>query len=164
MALPYLFSFKKGDIEIPSSYDIIHSKENEIIIGEFNVDELLKEESVSEADLTGLGRIKITVYTNEAAGYPHFHIIRNDKEKLSCICIFKARYFVHDAYVLKLNSKQRKQLDKILRMPFKGNPNITNWERIAEVWLTTNDDNGLFASYAKSKQPDYTKLNGYIRN
>lgn len=147
---------------MPSSYDIIHSKKNEIIVCEFNTAELLMEDDVVGTRMPGLGSIKITIYGNEAYGIPHFHILKKTNERVSCICLFEARYFVHGGYKALLNSKQKKQLDKILRLPNKTEPELTNWEYMAKYWISHNDSNNLY-NKRKYKQPDYTKLDGFIQ-
>lgn len=148
---------------MPSSYDVIHNENYEIELCDINTDDLVLETTVDETDLTGLGHIKITIYSSEAYGYPHFHIIKNTKERVSCICIFEPRYFVHGEYRSTLNSKQRKQLDYALRMPNQNNQEKTNWEFIRDFWLTKNDINGIYKNKARSKQPDYTKLREFIQ-
>ena len=148
---------------MPSSYEVIHSKEHETVIGEFNTDELLNEENVTVATLPGLGSIKISIYSDEGVSRPHFHLLTIADEKVSCICLYEPTYFVHNGYTTVLNSRQRKQLDKILRKQYsKDNPK-TIWRYMSDFWLDNNDEFKLYADRRNSSQPDYTKLDGFIR-
>lgn len=148
---------------MPSSYDVIHSKENEIVIGEFNTDELLNEDKIVDTTLPGLGSIKISIYSGEGDNRPHFHLLTIADEKVSCICLYEPKYFVHNGYTTILNSRQRKQLDKILRELLPKYKPYTIWEFMSNFWLDNNDEFKLYADRRNSSQPDYTKLDGFIR-
>lgn len=58
------FNLRKEDNIMPSSYDIIHSKKHEILIGEFNTDELITELNVVANEvLPGLGAIRMSTFS-----------------------------------------------------------------------------------------------------
>ena len=148
---------------MPSSYDVIHCKENEMVIGEFNTDELLNEDKITVTTLPGLGSIKISIYSNEGDSRPHFHLLTIADEKVSCICLYEPKYFVYNGYTTILNSRQRKQLDKVLRERLSENNPKSIWRITSDYWLDHNDEFGIYADRRNSSQPDYTKLNDFIR-
>lgn len=74
----------------------------------------------------------IYVYSREGT-IPHFHIIPKSKIGESCICIYQPLYFNHDFKQMKLNSKQRKELNNWLKETTLINPKITNWELISAL-------------------------------
>ena len=104
----------------------------------------------------GLGDCKIQVYSNEDI-IPHFHIISKNNKFECCVCIFEPLYFNHGSKVEKLDSNQRKTLNKWLSDPsdvIVGN--LTNWENIVLSWQ--NLGNSMKAVPKIIKQPDYTTM------
>lgn len=124
-------------------------------------------------DIYGMSRVgkiktdgdtyEIFVNTDDAGNIPHFHFrCIDDWSKFhSCIEIARAEYFSHGSKQDKLNSKQRKELQKFMCEPtnsrfyHEDGSRINNWEYICELWNLNNSDVQLDDNI---EQPDYTKL------
>ena len=133
-----------------------HTDPEVVTVLKFNISEgdyTLLERQILKTDLDG-DIVKIEVYEKEGP-IPHFHLSNNDKSIDTCICIYEAKYFSHGHYQTKLNSKQRKILDKILRTPYDKDLNVTYWSMIAFAWDIQNERKDYKSDF---KQPDYTKL------
>lgn len=106
---------------------------------------------------------EIYVNTDDAGKIPHFHLrCINEWNKFhSCIRVESAKYFLHGSKDDKLNSKQRKELQKFMLEPstaklYDENGNrINNWQYICILW---NDNNSDVMISEDAIQPDYTQL------
>ena len=106
---------------------------------------------------------EIYVNTDDAGKIPHFHFrCINEWNKFhSCIRVESAKYFLHGSKDDKLNSKQRKELQKFMLEPsaaklYDENGNrINNWQYICILW---NDNNSDVMISEDAVQPDYTQL------
>ena len=105
--------------------------------------DILEEAEIPGLNLPGLGDCKVHIFDNEGPYIPHFHIKNDSGNKLNCaVKLFEADYFIHGQYKDKLNSKQRKELDKWLRSKSKDSF-TTNWEEIVARWNNTFNRQGL---------------------
>lgn len=131
-------------------------------IQEAIINELIKLEEM--AYKVGNINSKLMVYVNsdDSGSIPHFHIVdetTRGKEFNTCVRIEKAQYFTHSNKQDRLNTTQRKQLQKFLSQPFKRSKfNGTNWEFIVMSW---NDNNSNSNVDEKLKQPNYTNIEEY---
>ena len=157
---------------MPTYYDEIHNDKNRSTIGVIDnfISEVTTEAKVGRIGVTKIGKVAINVYAGEGP-VPHFHIEGNDFS--CCVCIFDNRYFDHGTHQDTLNRKQLKELDSFMREISKNDPYRTNWELCKLLWevnnVSDNSNIGIVLRYNleykhKTKQPDYTKLNGYKRN
>lgn len=106
-----------------------------------------------------IGDLEIYIRTDDPGNIPHFHIW--DKETMGdrfhgCIRIDKAEYFFHEGKYSTLNSKQRKELVKFLKSPYRTT-GLTNWERLVLEWNDNNSEINLSDDYL---MPDYFTLRG----
>lgn len=104
----------------------------------------------------------IYVNSNDGGNIPHFHYVdvnslgSNKKGFHSCIRIDKAEYFNHEGKEDKLNSKQKKELQKFLQQPFRDKRvKMTNYEFIVMTW---NDNNSSVILDENIKMPNYLNL------
>ena len=157
---------------MPSQYEMIHNDKNRSTIGVIDnfISEITTEANVGRIGITKIGKVAINVYSGEGP-VPHFHI--EGKDFSCCVCIFDNRYFDHGIHQDILNTKQLKELDSFMRETSKNDPYRTNWELCKLFWEVNNVSNnsniGIVLRYKleyknKTKQPDYTKLDGYKRN
>ena len=104
----------------------------------------------------GLGDCKIQVFNNEGL-IPHFHITSKSENFECCVCIFEPLYFNHGSKNRKLDTTQRKQLNKWLSsLSNVVVGNLTNWENIVLSWQ--NLGNNMKCVPKLIKQPDYTSM------
>lgn len=101
---------------------------------------------------------EIFVFTNDSGNIPHFHYRSDNKKFNTCICIEKCSYFLHGNKQDKLNSSQRKSLDKFMGSECKITKHFTGtyWDYVVSLWNANNssikiDENNV-------NKPDYTKL------
>ena len=157
---------------MPSQYDMIHISKNKYTIGSIDdfVTNEIEEVTISTNEISKVGVVKISVYGGEGP-VPHFHI--EGKDFSCCVCIFDNRYFDHGIHQDILNTKQLKELDRFMRDKSSINEKLTNWEAAKFIWeaanIENNDDISMVLRYKleyknKTKQPDYTKIDGYKRN
>ena len=157
---------------MPSQYEMIHNDKNRSTIGVIDnfISEITTEANVGRIGITKIGKVAINVYSGEGP-VPHFHI--EGKDFSCCVCIFDNRYFDHGIHQDTLNTKQLKELDSFMRDKSSLNEKLTNWEAAKFIWeaanIENNDDISMVLRYKleyknKTKQPDYTKLDGYKRN
>lgn len=157
---------------MPSQYEMIHNDKNRSTIGVIDnfISEITTEANVGRIGITKIGKVAINVYGGEGP-VPHFHI--EGKDFSCCVCIFDNRYFDHGIHQDILNTKQLKELDSFMRDKSSINEKLTNWEAAKFIWeaanIENNDDISMVLRYNveyknKTKQPDYTKLDGYRRN
>ena len=157
---------------MPSQYEMIHNDKNRSTIGVIDnfISEITTEANVGRIGITKIGKVAINVYGGEGP-VPHFHI--EGKDFSCCVCIFDNRYFDHGIHQDILNTKQLKELDSFMRDKSSLNEKLTNWEAAKFIWeaanIENNDDISMVLRYNveyknKTKQPDYTKLDGYKRN
>lgn len=111
--------------------------------------------------IRGLRDPYIVTYFGEFDKIAHFHLISEKDKFEATIALFSNHYVTYtddtrSKYLDLLNEKQRKDLDKFLRKPYKKARKVeSNWSYIA-VWI--NDNNNLGYNGYKEEQPDYTKL------
>lgn len=132
------------------------SREEPKLIGELNLstEELLYEDCVGRINFSNnIGECKIYVYSNEGT-IPHFHIISKNNQE-SCICIYEPLYFNHGSKVMRLNSKQRKELDNWLNQLSDVNRSNTNWDIIDIAWKIGN---GYEYVPKNAEKPNYKNL------
>ena len=157
---------------MPSQYEMIHNDKNRSTIGVIDnfISEITTEANVGRIGITKIGKVAINVYCGEGP-VPHFHI--EGKDFSCCVCIFDNRYFDHGIHQDTLNTKQLKELDSFMRDKSSLNEKLTNWEAAKFIWEAANiensDDDSMVFRYKleyknKTKQPDYTKIDGYRRN
>jgi len=131
------------------------SKEDSILIGIINFDDILNEDSIGKNfNVKRYGPCEIIVYTTEG-NIPHFHIVSNDNKFKCCVRIYENRYFSHGDNKGKLNSKECKELDKWLRQQHDTSKYgiMTNWNKIESIWR--NAHNNIPPTL---DQPDYRKI------
>lgn len=125
-------------------------------IVDLSTEELMNEDCTGRINFSNkIGECKVYVYSNEGT-IPHFHLIASDGQE-SCICIYESLYFNHGSKTMKLNSKQRKELDSWLSKPCQSNEKISNWKNINIVWKVGNGKDNVPKDATK---PDYR----YMKN
>lgn len=128
---------------------------------ENNID-LLKEENILKTPVDlgkGMTKVKISIYASEGVNVPHIHLHSpNMPNGDCCVKLFKCAQCPHNNHQTLLNSTQAKNLDKVLRLPYKNNKSITNWRRLVDLWIL-NVDNTV---KVPDKQIDYKKVNDYV--
>ena len=100
----------------------------------------------------------IDVYSGERS-IPHFHIVSQNSDFVSCPLIFEPLYFNHKGKTGRLSSNQLKFLDTYLRQIEPTNPDgLTRWQIIAYTWKQFNPDfcQGWYDPMTYP-QPDYNK-------
>lgn len=103
-------------------------------------------------DIYGMSRVgmdgdyEIYVNTDDGGNIPHFHYrYHNDWNKFhTCICIESAEYFSHTGKEDRLNSKQRKSLNKFMnnRVSISKYSDIfdNNWQLVCFLWDINNSN------------------------
>lgn len=106
----------------------------------------------------GIGNCKIQVFNNEGS-IPHFHITNESKNFSCCVCIYEPLYFNHGKHQDKLDSTNRKKLQKWLQSPCQKksvNGKLTNWEYISSCWDSL--ENNMNEVPKRPMQPDYSNM------
>lgn len=104
---------------------------------DLSTEELINEDCTGRINFSNkIGECQVYVYSNEGI-IPHFHLIAKDGNE-SCICIYEPLYFNHGRKTMRLNSKQRKELDNWLNEPNIDNEAMSNWESINAAWKLGN--------------------------
>ena len=95
---------------------------------------------------------RFLVFGDEGENIPHFylHPLGGKKSDEICIRIDKPEYFIHGVYTKTLNTKERKDLRRILSEEDEG---ITFWDLIRCNWNGMHPD-----SRVSPGMPDYRKL------
>lgn len=100
----------------------------------------------------------LVVWTNDAGWIPHFHIFNNSNPKKTtfdaCLKIETPEYFKHGQHTDILNSKQVKQIMKLLKS--EKEPGLTWWKYLISTW---NANNSKAEIPTDLPMPDYTTLN-----
>lgn len=141
------------------------------LIGEFSIDyndeDILEDTKIADIIQSGKKTINYQLYVYSDEGpIPHFHLLEKfdtNRRVDTCICIFQAKYFVHGNHTSTLNNKELKILDSFLRS--EVSVGVSYWQYIVLIWDTNNEYNKERYPQLRyvSKQPDYTKTNGFIR-
>lgn len=118
------------------------------------VDEIAKSSHVFSEMGTikwGFCSIKLAVFSDEGM-IPHFHFYKHiapeksiPKNKVKgggCICFKTPNYFTHGSHTEKLGNYEIEELVSFLKKPNKGNPKITNWESLLQLWNEENPEEG----------------------
>ncbi len=118
---------------------------------DLSTEELINEDCTGRINFSNkIGECQVYVYSNEGP-IPHFHLIAKDGNE-ACICIYEPLYFNHGRKTMRLNSKQRKELNNWLNELNINNEKISNWEYINIVWEVENGKDYIPKNATK---PDY---------
>ena len=125
---------------------------DESLIGSFDLSDIIEEGSVGQTNVPKIGKVQIYVYGGEGT-IPHFHILTQNHEFETCLCIYEPKYFIHGSKTGRFNKKQLEQINNYLK---SKHPvlDITIWQMIA---VTFDNNNSTSFAYKGMKQPDYTK-------
>jgi len=139
--------------------------QNDLPREEFMIDSIFFDEyTVTEAygpvTIKKLGRCKIYVYGKEGK-IPHFHLISDNGEFETCICITQPKYFLHGSKTDKLTRVQREQLNDFLKTQTPKMPNSTIFQAIVFAWNFANEDNMPIPF--DTKQPNYCIMTDSIK-
>lgn len=99
----------------------------------------------------------LVVWTNDSGWIPHFHIFNNQNPNKAtfnaCLKLETPEYFKHVHHTDVLNSKQLKQLVKLLQKEIK--PGLTHWQQLIISWNMNNSKSEIPFDMP---MPDYTSL------
>lgn len=133
---------------------------------EIELESNIVSKDTEKPNLHGIGKCEIFVGSDEGP-VPHVHIVSNDANWGTCICLHEAYYFPHGDNPLTrgvLNSKQSKEFDKWMSRQSAKSKGISNYLHCSKTWLSQYGD---VYNYIYSKnhtnftiKPDYTRMCG----
>lgn len=113
----------------------------------------------SDIKLPKRGNCRMEVRSREGRNIPHFHIEGKSKKFHCAVCLNEAKYFKHGKWKDELNNDQKELLQKALLKETKDGPTL--WETFVEFWNKSTE--GSHNKVNKNSMPDYTKLDGNVR-
>lgn len=143
------------------------SQKGFIAVFENHNDVFLEEVFSKDIDLSKLPKLILEVREDEGGDIPHFHLYSFDAKLGSkpsgkrikktsgihtCIRLNSAEYFPHPGKEDKLNSKQARELDKLLRSDYEGD---MLWKVMSKYWNNLPHTN---IKVDLEKMPDYRNL------
>lgn len=135
----------------------LDNNNDELLIGTIDFNTILDEEGIDKQDPDfGFKTCEVFIWKKEGFGIPHIHIKNENID--TCVCIYKAYYFLHgESHVDMMNNDSCKKFNEWLKKPNKRKryEGYTNWEVACLLWK------GRYSNPVGevSEQPDYTKLN-----
>ena len=97
----------------------------------------------------------IFVYLDEG-NIPHCHVNLKSVNKIVCVRLDKAEYFIHGQYKDKFNKKERKVFNEFMKSYISDG--FTRWNFAKLLWNASIQQYEKHQEITISKVPDYSKL------